>query len=115
MELVWRDGSAATPQLRAAMAARWTPERPHGLRLLRSVFARTGDGSLHVTARIQPTDRRGEAWELVLEYPAGESFGVEAAAEPGQAEYWAMLFAVHVEEWWATRSCNVVRGATVIR
>jgi hypothetical protein len=114
-ELVWRDGHDAAPQLRTAVAEAWTPERLPSLRLLRAVLARTGDGSLHVTARIRALVSRGEVWELVLEYPADEAVGVEAGAMPEQAAWWAMMLVVHVEEWWATRVIGVVRSATAIR
>ena len=116
-ELVWEDGHDAAPQLYAAVAAVWTPERLPGLRLLGAVLARTADGSLQVTARIRvvdPSRSRGDAWELVLEYPADEAIGADDGGDPEQAAWWAMMFLVHVEEWWFTRVLGVVRSATVV-
>ena len=115
-ELVWEDGHDAVPQLQAAVAKAWTPQRPPNLRLLGAVLARTADGSLRVTARIRTAGsagRRGDAWELVLEYPADEAIGVDGA-DPEQSAWWAMMFLVHVEEWWFTRVLGVVRSATVV-
>jgi hypothetical protein len=115
-ELVWKDGHDVAPQLRAAVAAEWTPQRPPNLGLLGAVLARTADGSLRVTARIRPpghAGRRGDAWELVLEYPADEAIGAEGE-DPGQAAWWATMFLVHVEEWWYTRVLGAVLSASVV-